>query len=106
MEPIVKVTAKTFSRPPSKRGPGIGCREYAYVYGYCFAAVSTARTPASGGAAVPANLFNFIQENRSAMREFKSALALLNSAGEGTTLMTEHLAFEQTGWNRRAVHLY
>src|SRR4030095_4945969 len=38
------------------------------------------------------------------MREFKTALALFDGAGERTSLVTKHLAFEQSGWNRGAVH--
>src|SRR5215475_1268552 len=40
------------------------------------------------------------------MREFKAALALFNGARKRAPLVAEHLTFQESGRNCRAVHLH
>src|SRR5579875_1837920 len=51
-------------------------------------------------------LTDFIQKNRSFIGQFKAANPLRKSAGEGPFFMSEKLALQQSGRQRRAIHLY
>src|SRR5580700_1428163 len=48
---------------------------------------------------------DFVQEDSASAREFKAPDALRDRACESASLMAEYLAFQQPGWNRRAVQL-
>src|SRR5262249_17616274 len=48
---------------------------------------------------------DFVEENGAAMRQLEAADALRDGAGERALLMTEQLAFEQAGRDRRAIEL-
>src|SRR5436190_12336316 len=49
-------------------------------------------------------VLDFVKKNRALVRQLKSANASINCACKGAFLMTEELAFKQTGWDRRTVH--
>src|SRR5215510_2937441 len=48
---------------------------------------------------------NFVENDRSTVRQFEAALAILNRAGEGAFLVTEQFAFEQCFGQRGAIDL-
>lgn len=50
-----------------------------------------------------AHLSDFVQKERAAVRQFEFALLLLRGAGEGSTLVAEQFAFQQTLAQRGAV---
>ena len=52
------------------------------------------------------NLANLIQEDGSPIGQLKAADALRDGAGEGASLMSEEFAFQQSGWDGRAVQFH
>src|SRR5580704_12211977 len=52
------------------------------------------------------NVANFIQEQRTAIGNFKTAAFLHQSASERTLLMSEQFAFDKPGWNSSAIETY
>src|SRR6266404_7232264 len=52
------------------------------------------------------DLLNLVEKNCSVVCQFKPALALRDGTGKRAFLVTEHLAFEQSGWNCGAIHFY